>query len=66
MRQKVKEIEIGNLVTAISQLMPNYNPKILYIFVDKNSGVRMLEQYEQGGNLIVNPGPGTVVHQGIV
>lgn len=50
---------------AISSFVPNYNPEILYVLLDKNSGMRFLEQYDNKG-MIVNPGPGTVVNQAVV
>jgi hypothetical protein len=47
----------------IQNFAPNYNPKILYVFIDQKKTIRFFEK--QNGHHI-NPGPGTLVDQGIV
>lgn len=65
MRQKTlrEEGPGGQLTQAIKNFAPGYDPKILYIFVDKKISTRLFEK--QNGH-VINPGPGTLVDQGIV
>lgn len=65
MNQMCKETEINAVYEAIKSLSANYNPQLIYTLVDKNSGIRMLEKYNNNGH-IVNPGPGTCIDSGVV
>jgi aubergine-like protein len=49
----------SEMMNAIRGFAPNYNPKILYTIIDKKSGTRNFEQYDN--NLVINPAPGTMV-----
>jgi len=65
MKVLCKEREVIEISEAISKFAKNTIIKIVYIFVDKNTGVRILESFDGNGH-IVNPGPGTCVDKGIV
>lgn len=47
----------------VENFAPGYKPKVLYILVDQKKTIRFFEK--QNGHHI-NPGPGTLVDQGIV
>ena len=65
MQQYCKEQEVQFIIEETNRFQPNYAPEIVYILIDKNSGIRFLEKYNSNGH-IVNPGPGTYVGQGVV
>ena len=48
---------------AIKGYAPNYDPKILYLFINKRITTRF---FEKSGGGVINPGPGTLVDQTIV
>jgi aubergine-like protein len=48
---------------AIKGYAPNYDPKILYVFINKRITTRFFEKI---GNGLINPGPGTLVDSTIV
>jgi hypothetical protein len=48
---------------AIKGYAPNYDPKILYVFINKRITTRFFEKF---GNGLINPGPGTLVDSTIV
>jgi hypothetical protein len=60
-----RETEIQAVFNAIQSINANYKPQLIYTLVDKNSGIRMLEKYNNNGH-IVNPGPGTCIDSGVV
>ena len=45
--------------------MPNYDPKILYMFVNKRITTRFFEKTNGHGE-VINPGPGTLVDKQVV
>ena len=51
-------------MNAFSKYANQYNPKVLYTFVDKNISHRLFEKYN--GNGMVNPGPGTLIDTALV
>lgn len=53
----------GELQTAIKAFAPNYNPKILYVLLNKRVQTRL---FERVNNEVINPGPGTCVDTAIV
>jgi len=53
----------GALQSAIKQFAPNYNPKILYVLLNKKVQTRVLEKYN---GHVINSGKGTVVDTVIV
>ena len=53
----------GELMEAIKGYAPNYDPKILYVFINKRITTRFFEKF---GNGLINPGPGTLVDSTIV
>ena len=48
---------------AIRQFAPGYDPKILYVLIDKKVSTRFFEKVNGD---VINPAPGTLVDQGIV
>ena len=48
---------------AIKGYAPNYDPKILYMFINKRITTRFFEKID---GKVINPGPGTLVDQTIV
>lgn len=48
---------------AIKGYAPNYDPKILYMFINKRITTRFFEKLSDG---VINPGPGTLVDSTIV
>jgi len=65
MTQKVMKSEGpgGALTQAIKSFAPDYDPKLLFVFVDKKMSLRL---FEKTNGDVVNPSPGTCVDQGIV
>ena len=65
MAQKVLKTEGpgGQLTNAIKSFAEGYDPKLLFVFVDKKMSLRL---FEKNNGDIFNPGPGTVVDTGIV
>ena len=63
MQEKVLKYELGTMVDAMVGYHRNYNPKILYTFVDKRINTRFAEKE---GDTYKNPAPGTVVDTGLV
>ena len=65
MTQKVLKSEGpgGALTQAIKSFAEGYDPKLLFVFVDKKMSLRL---FERTNGDVCNPGPGTIVDQGIV
>jgi aubergine-like protein len=59
----VLDYELGTMIDTMKAYEANYEPKILYIFVDKRINTRF---FELDGQNIVNPAPGTVVDTSLV
>lgn len=53
------------MINSIGDFTMNYQPKILYILVNKNTTHRLFEN-GNGHGIYVNPGPGTVLDTGLV
>ena len=53
----------GELMQAIKDYAPNYDPKILFIFINKRITTRFFEKINGG---VINPGPGTLVDTSVV
>jgi len=53
----------GALQQAIKSFAPNYNPKILYVLLNKKVSTRL---FEKVNGVVINPAPGTVVDSAIV
>jgi len=51
------------LQQAIRGFAQNYNPKILYVLMNKRVSTRLLEQID---NEVINPAPGTMLDSGVV
>ena len=60
---KCLDMEIPMIMHLVENFAPNYKPKVLYIFVDQKKTIRFFEKIN--GHHI-NPGPGTLVDQGVV
>jgi hypothetical protein len=58
METKIMEREVEYVSNAISNYTQGYNPKILYVLVNKRITHRLFEKDNQG---YMNPGPGTVL-----
>ena len=52
------------MLQAIKSFEPNYDPKILYMFINKRITTRLFEK--NNGHQVINPGPGTIVDRQIV
>lgn len=50
----------GELGKAIKSFAPGYDPKMLYILLDKKKSARFFERSDDGRHS-VNPGIGTVI-----
>jgi hypothetical protein len=64
MVEKCLNAEIPAVLDAVRGMNSNYNPKILYTFVDRNISHRLFEK--DNGNGYINPGPGTVLDTALV
>ena len=53
----------GPLGDEIKSFAPGYDPKMLYVFVNRKVSTRF---FEKANGDVVNPGPGTVVDKAIV
>jgi hypothetical protein len=60
---KCKEIELEPVIQSIKAFAQNYQPKIVYCFVDRNISHRLF--YKDNGS-VLNPGPGTVLDTALV
>ena len=47
----------------IKSFAPGYDPKMLYVFVNRKVSIRF---FEKANGHVVNPGPGTVVDKAVV
>jgi argonaute-like protein implicated in RNA metabolism and viral defense len=65
MQQKVLSKELGKMSDAIKAHKPGYNPKILYVFVNKEINTRFFEM-QKDGITVLNPPAGTVVDSNLV
>jgi aubergine-like protein len=63
METKIMEREVELVSNAISNYTQGYNPKILYVLVNKRITHRLFEK-DNGGYM--NPGPGTVLDSALV
>ncbi len=63
MMQKVLDKEHETMIQAMTTYQQGYNPKILYVFVDKRINSRFAEKV---GDDYANPAPGTVIDAGLV
>lgn len=63
LQQKVLDREIGQIQQAIRTFAPNYDPQILYVFINTKVTTRL---FEKVNGHHCNPGPGTLVDQIIV
>jgi aubergine len=63
MQKRVLEFELGEITNAISNFQMDYQPKILYILVDKKINTRFVEK---SNDQYLNPAPGTVVDTRLV
>lgn len=63
MQEKVMKVELQEMKHAMLGFQNNYNPKILYVFVNKRVNTRL---FEKDHDLVMNVAPGTVVDEGIV
>ena len=59
MEPKILANEVQYVLSAIQQFASGYNPRVLYVFVNKRITHRLFEQ--DNGNGYLNPGPGTVL-----
>lgn len=62
-RQKLLDIELQTMIDSMKAYEAGYDPKIIYVFVDKRISTRF---FAAEGQDIVNPAPGTVVDYGLV
>ena len=63
-KDKVIENEVKYIEESIKKFNKGYNPGLLYVLLDTNMSLRLFETHSS--NQVINPGPGTVVDQGIV
>ena len=70
MTRKVLGVELGDVINGIHKFGgPSYNPKILYVLVNKRISHRIFESadpHREAPNEFINPGPGTVLDMGVV
>lgn len=55
--------EVLYIQESIKKFSEGYNPGLLYVLLDTKMSLRLFEKHKDQG---INPGPGTVVDQGIV
>jgi len=63
MLEKTERFEVKAIIKTIEQLIPNYQPKILYTLIDKLSGHRL---FMKSNGDTWNPQQGTVVDSAVV
>jgi hypothetical protein len=63
MQKRVLEVELGKMSEAIRSFKSGYAPKILYVFVNKETNTRFFEEI---GKNVLNPPEGTVVETDLV
>jgi hypothetical protein len=63
MQKRVLEVELGKMTEAIQSYKAGFAPKILYVFVNKETNARF---FEQSGQNVLNPPEGTVVETDLV
>jgi hypothetical protein len=63
LQEKCLKLEIGQIQEAVRSFAPNYDPKILYVFINTKVTTRL---FEKVNGHHCNPGPGTLVDQVIV
>lgn len=63
MQEKVLKVELGKMTEALNNYRKGYLPKILYIFVNKETNARFFEQH---GTSVLNPPEGTLVDTDLV
>jgi hypothetical protein len=61
--EKVLHHEVKTVVSYFEQYVANYQPKVIYCFVDRNTAHRL---FQKNNGDIFNPGPGTVVDSSLV
>ena len=63
MQKLVLEVELGRMIQAFKSYRQGYEPKILYVFVNKEINTRL---FEPVGENMLNPPEGTVVDTDLV
>ncbi len=64
MKEKLKSVELEDMINAMTSFTQGYKPKILYCLIDKKISHRLFDKDSQGN--FKNPGPGTVLDTGLV
>jgi len=56
--------EVPYIKESIKKFSEGYNPQLLYVLLDTKMSLRLFEKKDN--DQVINPGPGTVVDQGVV
>ena len=63
LQKRVLDVELSKMQHAIKNFKDGFDPKILYVLVNKETNTRF---FEQSGKSVVNPPEGTVVETDLV